>query len=429
MKPWHGKKRLAKKLNRSYFTKKWYREILHYLLLAQPGDLINACTGYNHRIKELDIRWRESSRGHTRIIDEIRVTDEIGEWHWFPGGGCVQLPLSRLEVIEYVRSWDTPEGWETIRKCKLIHLAERIRLLQQGTEIVDVDGVSLPLPTSRTQNAEKETKNMPDENTFDHMSASWDELFNYMTEDGIIDAAEVTLLQERIYEDGVVDREEAEFMFRINDEVSGMENDASYDALFVRVLADYVLDDETTPGEVDDGEASFLIEKIGLDGLVDDNEMELLTILCERATTELPTNLTQFILDSAKERIIADGIVDAAEVAMMRRIIFGAAGSGGSGVDRAEANFLVEINNATTDSTEHDKSWGPFFAECVGKSVLEDETSPGVIDDEEAAWLKASFEGDGIYDAQEKLALAYIRDNAADGGIPANIQLLIDILA
>jgi TPP-dependent pyruvate/acetoin dehydrogenase alpha subunit len=74
-------------------------------------------------------------------------------------------------------------------------------------------------------------------------------------EDGIIDAEEVKKIRERIYADNVIDKEEADFLFELNDAVSGKENDPSWKDLFVEALSDYVLKDEVSPGEVDDDEA------------------------------------------------------------------------------------------------------------------------------------------------------------------------------
>ena len=77
--------------------------------------------------------------------------------------------------------------------------------------------------------------------------------------------------------------------------------------------------------------------------------------------------------------------------------------------------MLFEINDACEDNDgKHDPSWEAFFVEAVGKHVLEDETSPGEIDEEEAAWLiaKLTAEGGDNYSALEKALLAHIKANA-----------------
>jgi hypothetical protein len=259
----------------------------------------------------------------------------------------------------------------------------------------------------------------------DHMSQSLDEFATSILEDSIIDADEVTKIRERLYDDGVIDRDEAEFLFKLNDAVSGNNNDASWQAFFVEAMSDHVLKDDETPGVIDDDEASFLIEKIKGDDQVDETELKLLVNICDQATGESPEVFTNFVLESVKAAVVADGIVDAGEVEMLKKVIYGSGGAGGAEVDRAEANMLFDINDATTDKDGHDASWQILFVEAIAKHVLEDETSPGEIDEEEGDWLIDRIEGDGEYDANEKALLAHIKTNAKSiaGKLEFKIQM------
>ena len=94
--------------------------------------------------------------------------------------------------------------------------------------------------------------------------------------DGIIDADEVAKLKEVLYEDGVIDKEEANFLFEINDAVTGKDNDPAWETFFIQAIADFLLKDEVSPGEIDADEAAWLVEKIGADGQVDGTEKALL---------------------------------------------------------------------------------------------------------------------------------------------------------
>ena len=109
------------------------------------------------------------------------------------------------------------------------------------------------------------------------------ELKQSILEDGVIDAQEVDLLKEVLYADGVIDKEEAEFLFELNDAVSGKENDASWEAFFVNAISDFLLEDETSPGEIDEEEASWLLEKIQGDGQLDKIERALLDNLKKKS--------------------------------------------------------------------------------------------------------------------------------------------------
>lgn len=112
--------------------------------------------------------------------------------------------------------------------------------------------------------------------------------------DGIIDAAEVAKLKEILYADSVIDKEEAEFLFEINDAVTGKENDSSWEAFFIQAISDFLLKDEVSPGEIDADEAAWLVEKIGADGQVDGTEKALLENLQNEAKS-FPASLAALL--------------------------------------------------------------------------------------------------------------------------------------
>ena len=112
--------------------------------------------------------------------------------------------------------------------------------------------------------------------------------------DGIIDADEVARLKEVLYEDGVIDKEEADFLFEINDAVTGKDNDPAWEAFFIQAIADFLLKDEVSPGEIDADEAAWLVEKIGADGQVDGTEKALLENLQNEGKT-FPASLAALL--------------------------------------------------------------------------------------------------------------------------------------
>jgi hypothetical protein len=109
------------------------------------------------------------------------------------------------------------------------------------------------------------------------------ELKKSILADGIIDSDEVKQLREVLFADGVIDKEEAEFLFELNDAVSGKKNDTGWGDLFVEAITNFLLDDETSPGEIDDAEAQWLLAKIQGDGQIDDIEFALLKNLKAKA--------------------------------------------------------------------------------------------------------------------------------------------------
>ena len=124
----------------------------------------------------------------------------------------------------------------------------------------------------------------------DFQTASIPEVIKSILADGVIDDAEVAQLRTRFYADGKVDKEEAEAAFEINDAVKGKANAATWTILFTDTICDFLLNDEASPGEVDESEAAWLIEKLEGDGEIDANEKRLLITLKEKAK-KLPDSL------------------------------------------------------------------------------------------------------------------------------------------
>ena len=242
------------------------------------------------------------------------------------------------------------------------------------------------------------------------MSEKLEQLKTSILADGIIDADEVRTINQAIYEDGKIDREEADFMFELNDAVSGKENHYSWKDLFVKAITDHVLKDDQSYGSVDDDEADYLIGKIQGDGKIDETEQALLLKIIEKATGTCE-KFQDFVLSSFKTLILEDGVIDAAEVKTIKSIIYGAGGASGAKVDVKEAEWLFELNDFVSGKANHE-SWKALMVEAISKYVLEDETSPNVIDDEEAVWLVAKIMKDGNLDEVEQAIVANIKSKA-----------------
>ncbi len=121
--------------------------------------------------------------------------------------------------------------------------------------------------------------------------SSFQELVQSTIADGKVDADEAAVLRTALYDDGVIDREEADALFSINDAVSGQDNDPAWSALFVEAISDHVLKDDISPGVVDADEGEYLKAKIHGDGKVDDVEKALLANLKANATGDIPGGL------------------------------------------------------------------------------------------------------------------------------------------
>jgi len=123
---------------------------------------------------------------------------------------------------------------------------------------------------------------------------SLEQLKKELLADGIIDAAEVKELETALYADGKIDSAEAEFLFDLNNAVSGKANDAGWESLFIKAISSYLLEDESSPGEIDDKEAEWLFNKIKGDGKIDSIEKNLLLNLKSKSK-KFPDNLASLL--------------------------------------------------------------------------------------------------------------------------------------
>ncbi len=111
-------------------------------------------------------------------------------------------------------------------------------------------------------------------------------------------------------------------------------------------------------------------------------------------------------IDDLVKAILEDGVIDDAEVAQLRQRLYA-----DSKIDQEEAEALFTINDGVKGKS-NSADWTKLFAEAICDFLLKDETSPGVVDDAEAAWLIAKLEGDGEIDANEKQLLKALKASA-----------------
>lgn len=116
---------------------------------------------------------------------------------------------------------------------------------------------------------------------------SLENLLSAVVADKVVDSEEVAQIRTAIYADGTIDLEEVEFLFNVNDAVTGNDNDAGWDELFVEAVTDNVMAD----GTIDSDEVEMLVRLIGADGQVDGAEKKLLENLKARNGGSLPTEL------------------------------------------------------------------------------------------------------------------------------------------
>jgi hypothetical protein len=244
----------------------------------------------------------------------------------------------------------------------------------------------------------------------DHMELSLSALAQKITQDGVVDGFEIQVIRQRLYENGVINRDEADFFFKVNDAVTGIKHDAFWRALFVDALTDHFLNDTKSPGTIDGVEGQYILRKIFKDGKIDDLELGLLVNIISKANT-CPMELIDFATEAMKARILRDGFIDDYEVEIVEKLIYDISGNNDERVDRAKSNFLFDLNDKAV-GMPNSPAWKDLFVEAIGKHVLEDGMSPGFVDEGTVDWLIERVSADGDIDENEKALLEFIKKNA-----------------
>jgi hypothetical protein len=165
---------------------------------------------------------------------------------------------------------------------------------------------------------------------------------------------------------------------------------------FAGAAVDYVVHQQEPADYVDAAKATWVMG-VFAGGLTVDGSLEALVRIVE-AAVGVPSELAAFILGKAKAGIASAGCVDAAGVALLKRLVFAGGGPGNVGVTRDEADALFDINDACRDGA-NDATWADFFAKAIADSLTA--VSPFSVESREDAarddaWL-AKREGAGQF--------------------------------
>ncbi len=200
--------------------------------------------------------------------------------------------------------------------------------------------------------------------------------------------AEANRLIERVFEDGVVTRAEAEALFDLNLRLSG--EDRAWDARFIEAVSDFLLTREPPQGWISDEEADWLIGRLTIPGRpLAETELDLLLVLLRRADGA-PVRLSRFTLGAVSARIRKQGRADGEDAERMRRAIHAHSSEGRVGITRHEANILFATNDAIAHA-RNAQEWNRLFARAIANHLLSAaHPAPEALADAlgREAWLK-----------------------------------------
>jgi hypothetical protein len=196
---------------------------------------------------------------------------------------------------------------------------------------------------------------------------------------GRISAEDVLVLRRKVFTDGVVQPNEAEWLFALNDTCHDIAPE--WPEFFVEALVDYTVHQTKPHGYVSPENARWLMNRISRSGVVKTRtELELLLKILEEARSS-PDSLVGFALNQVKVAVIdgsgpvrsgdslQPGRIGKPEVELVRRILYAAGGDGNIAVTRTEVEVLFDINDATRGA-DNDADWADLFVKATANHLL-----------------------------------------------------------
>ena len=100
-----------------------------------------------------------------------------------------------------------------------------------------------------------------------------------------------------------------------------------------------------------------------------------------------------------RKQIFANGKIDDNDVVLLREALLA-----GQTMTREKGNFLFDIKDNTKRSNQCD-AFKDLFVEAITMLLLDDDTSPGEINEEEAKWLRAKIRFKGYTDKTDDMLI------------------------
>ena len=239
--------------------------------------------------------------------------------------------------------------------------------------------------------------------------------------DGRIGADDVLRLRRAIYGEGGIDREKAAALFRLNRDHKS--HDPAWAEFYVEALCDFFYWREGSDSVLTEDAERMLMDWIGpADAIDDGTELYLLLRLIFR-TNGSSEAFRAYVLEAVRHSVLHSnqalygyagrrpGAIDAADVEVIRKLVYGLGGQSGMAISRAEAEFLFDLQHATAGAANA-PAWRDLFVKAITMHLLFAGDSPDRIDEPEAHWLLAQIRPDQPNLDNERALLAYLRQEA-----------------
>ncbi len=290
---------------------------------------------------------------------------------------------------------------------------------------------------------------------------------------GEMSAAELLKLRRMTGADFEISYDEADILFRLND---GVKTPDDWPGYFITAISNFLIHQTQPQGYISDINASWLRSRIEHDGVVD-TQVELSLLLnIIRYAHNVTESLEIFALEQVtlavlngsgyigKHRKLTPGIIGQVEVEILRQVLYGVSSPGGIGITRKEAEYLLDLNEATL-GLEHHPDWQKLFVFAIANHLMmqaawEEPSAQEALrlqnwlentDGKQLNWTKSMSNAiENIFGSKANASSFHNSDTASinqaekitfaeadwlikrlnrDGGIDANEQALLNFLA
>lgn len=211
------------------------------------------------------------------------------------------------------------------------------------------------------------------------MSFSFSDFSSSLEAGGDITSEDVLAIRRAVWPDGVVARAEAEALFDLHRRAR--RPGPEWGDFLIEAIADHVLNGTEPRAYVGDDTAAWLIGQIDRgEEAIGPVELELVVKILEGALNA-PAPLKSWALAEVERCVlngtgatrrdgdVRPGMVDEAEVKLMRRIVFAGGGDGALVVSQDEAEMLWRIKDATLGAANA-PGWQTLFVQAVGNFLM-----------------------------------------------------------
>jgi len=253
-------------------------------------------------------------------------------------------------------------------------------------------------------------------------AAAADDLLD-VADDDRIDSGDVLRLRRAIYQEGGIDREKAAALFRLNRD--RRDHDPAWAEFYVEALSDFFYWREGSDSALTAEAEQMLMDWIGpAETIEDSTELRLLLNLMFR-TNGCSEAFRSYVLGAVRHSVLhssealyghaarVPGAIDAADVEIIRKLVYGLGGESGMAISATEAEFLFDLNRATAGAANV-ADWRDLFVKAITMHLLFAGPSPDRVDEQEAHWLIKQIGTDAADHDNERALLAYLKH---EGGL------------